>query len=110
MSAPSHGRGGANNSSFAFMSDLSCYFFQICEVFELVKSLWHCKCNDQLSSLLSENKYATILYSFLSLPEYSDQVRVGVAEVIRGFSCFYITFFKIGVAYAVYANHVARCC
>ena len=66
-------------------------------MFELLKSLWVCKCRDGFRGLLTESRYANFFYSFLCLADYSNKVRARVTEVNCAFefsfSCAFLFFF-----------------
>ena len=68
-----------------------------------------CGSAKQLRSHLSENSYANFLYCFLCLPEYSDKVRVRVAEVnlLRKNNC---VFELVSIHKFVYVTQHIRCC
>ncbi|XP_078489274.1 neurobeachin-like protein 1 [Ciona intestinalis] len=60
---------------------------QICEILNLLKSLWMCQCRDQLCTLLCEPRCASCFYALLGIPDFPDKVRIGVCE-------FFILLFK----------------
>nr|CAB3264213.1 neurobeachin-like protein 1 [Phallusia mammillata] len=54
----------------------------ICEILDLLKSLWMCRCRDQLCNLLVESKSVCCFYSVLGIQEFSNLVKADVCEVL----------------------------